>query len=62
MAKIFSVKFGSNQTLVEAENYAKALNYSLHEWGRSSGPYNITEATEDDIAWVKGMGGMVHVT
>ena len=60
MLKIFSVKFEVNQALIEAETCAEALNYSFREWGRSRGPYNVTEATEDDIAWVKGMAGMVH--
>lgn len=50
---------GRRQMLVEARSPAQAKKYTIEEFGRDRAPYDIQRASEEDIAWVRGMGGRI---
>lgn len=54
------VEFDRGVLLVNAIDEDHAEEWACAEFGRSSGPYVASEATAQDIAWVRGMGGMTH--
>lgn len=56
---IYSAKLSYGETLVEAETYEKAVEIINDEFGKNNVKC-IDEATDDQVAWVKAMGGKIH--
>ena len=57
--KPFAVEIeGVNITIVEARSIKIARNYAKSQFGAII--TKVTKATEDDVSWVKGMGGRIH--
>lgn len=57
---IWNVNMNYGQLLAKGTTKEKVKKYLQKEYGSSGGPYYIKEATEDDIAWVKYMNGIIH--
>jgi hypothetical protein len=56
----FSVKLeGGNTTIVMAKDLDTARTWALKEFGRSMFK-RVEPADEDDVDWVKNMGGRIH--
>jgi len=50
---------GGNMTIVKAMTIEDAKRWAMEEFGRYMSP-RVSEATEDDVAWTKAMGGTIH--
>lgn len=59
MKKLYTYENSRGLTLIAAMNDEDAKILALRDSGPGDAPRNIREATEDDIAWVKAMGGRV---
>jgi hypothetical protein len=58
--KTYAVTFRPGMTLVKASCAIHARRYCELEWGRSMGPYNVSEATDEDVAYAEAMGCVTH--
>jgi hypothetical protein len=51
---------GSGVCCLEVARHPRtALNVIKAEFGNHFGPYKVRKATQEDIDWVRGMGGSV---
>ena len=48
------------ETIVDAQNITLAEKWARAEFGRVMEPITVNEATEEEVGWVKGMGGRIH--
>lgn len=62
MRSIYNIDFALGQMLVEADDEKEALAWARNEYGRHGAPYKVDVATDDNIAYVKSMGGRIHKT
>ena len=58
--KPFYISFPEGCTVIYAATAASARRYAVEEFGRSNGPYTVSNAEEKDIAYVRAMGGGIH--
>jgi hypothetical protein len=47
--------------LVITSNLKKAEQFANYTYGESSGPFQIEEATDQQIEFVKAVGGNIHL-
>jgi hypothetical protein len=59
MAKLFYLSTGMGACIRVAEDEDDAYEKVLREVGTDAGVDDVREATEQDIEWVRGMGGRV---
>ena len=57
--KFYTVSFSGNMSIVEARDEDRAKAIIRRRYGTENDPYIAEEATEEDIAWFKGMGGYI---
>ena len=50
---------GGNTTIIEAKNINKAKKYAREYFGTHMSP-RVEYASEEDVSWVKTMGGYIH--
>lgn len=59
MSKIYYVETGAGCTLIEAGSIERAVQIVVEEVGTIVGVGTRREATDEDIEWVRAMGGGV---
>lgn len=57
--KLFYVSTGMGCCIMKARDEDHARKQALIEVGTMRGVREVREATESDIAWVRGMGGRI---
>lgn len=50
---------GGNTTIIEAKNINQAKKYARQYFGNIMSP-RVEYASEEDVSWVKAMGGYIH--